>query len=58
VIHDSEIRKRLDGAIDREGLTVERDRVARYVVRILVPEVKKMLREEERARNALLVADT
>jgi hypothetical protein len=49
MIQDSEIRARLHGAVDRVGLGPDRERVARYVVGLLVPEVKKLLKEEERS---------
>jgi hypothetical protein len=55
MIQDSEIRARLHGAVDRVGLGPDRERVARYVVGLLVPEVSKLLREalrEERSKNA------
>lgn len=48
MIQDAEIRKILNGAIDRVGLEPDRERMARYVVSLLVPEVKKLLKEEER----------
>ena len=49
MIQDSEIRARLHAAIDRVGLETVRERMARYVVGLLVPEVKKLLKEEERS---------
>jgi hypothetical protein len=48
VIQDSEIKKRLNGAIDRVGMDPDRERMARYVVNILTPEVKKIVKEETR----------
>ena len=54
-MQDSEIRKRLNGVIDRLVLPLERERVARYTVDRLVPEVKKLIGEEVRtARNQIL----
>jgi hypothetical protein len=47
-LQDSEIRKRLNSVIDRLVLPLERERVARYAIDRLVPEVGKMLREEVR----------
>jgi hypothetical protein len=49
MIRESEIKKRLNGAIDRLALPLERERVARYTVDRLVPEVKKLIQEEIRA---------
>jgi hypothetical protein len=49
MIHNSEITKRLNGVIDRLVLPLERERVARYTIDRLVPEVAKLIREEVRA---------
>lgn len=48
---ESEIRKRLDGAIDRLGLSPERERMARYTVDRLVPEVLQLLKEQEKSKK-------
>ena len=37
---------RLNGAIDRVAMSLERERVARYTVGLLLPEVKKLIQEE------------
>lgn len=48
-MRDSEIAKRLNGALDRVVLNAEREKMGRYVVNLLVPEVQKLIREELRA---------
>jgi hypothetical protein len=52
---DKEIKDRLNAAIDRVTMAMgpERERMARYVIGLLVPEVKKLIQEalrEERRR--------
>jgi hypothetical protein len=50
---DKEIKDRLNGAIDRVTMSPERERMARYVIGLLIPEVKKLIQEalrEERRR--------
>lgn len=42
---DKEIKDRLNAAIDRISLSHERERMARYVIGLLVPEVKKLIQE-------------
>jgi len=46
MIRDTEIKKRLNGVIDQLVLPIERERVARYTIDRLVPEVKKLIQEE------------
>jgi hypothetical protein len=54
LISDAEIKKRLNGVFDRLMLPLERERVARYAVDRLVPEVKKLIAEEVlTARNQI-----
>lgn len=48
MIAESEIRKRLNLVIDFLTLPIERERVARYTIERLVPEVVKMLKEQAR----------
>jgi hypothetical protein len=53
VILDKEIKDRLNAAIDRVTMSQERERMARYVIGLLIPEVKKLIQEalrEERGR--------
>jgi len=45
VIREVEIRKRLNAAIDRAALGSDREKVARYTVGLLVPEVEKLIRQ-------------
>jgi hypothetical protein len=44
-----EIAKRLDAAIERAGLPSDRERAAKSVTHLLVPEVQKIVQEEVRA---------
>ena len=44
-----EVRDRLLGAVQRQGLHPDRERAANPIVSILVPEVLKLLKEEESA---------
>jgi hypothetical protein len=54
-LRESEISARLNAAIDRADLSMDRERMARYTVRLLVPEVKKLIAEEVRtARTQIL----
>lgn len=46
MIADREIVQRLDAVIDRVGLSPDQQRLARRVMHILVPEMKKILQEE------------
>lgn len=48
MIQEREIRKRLGVVIDQLGLPLDRDRVARYTVERIMPEVVKIIREEVR----------
>jgi len=50
-LQDNEIRDRLYGAVDREGMGPERARIARYIVDRILPEVKKLIREEVQAEK-------
>lgn len=52
MILEREIKGRLNGVIDRLALSLDRERVARYTVDRLVPEVVKLIREEVRAVKA------
>ncbi len=45
MIREVEIRKRLNAAIDRAALGSDREKVARYTVGLLVPEVEKLIRQ-------------
>ena len=47
-MRDVEIKKRLNGVIDRLVLPAAHIRCARYTIDRLVPEVQKLLREELR----------
>ena len=42
----TEIRRRLIAAVEREGMTLDRERMAIPVVNALVPEVLKIIAEE------------
>ncbi|MGA7791826.1 MAG: hypothetical protein WCA19_02230 [Candidatus Acidiferrales bacterium] len=53
-----EISKRLDGAIERAGLPFDRERAAKSVTHLLVPEVLKIVQEEIRATKANLKGET
>lgn len=44
----SELEKRLQAVIDRAGLSLDRQKVARYTVGLLVREVERLLKEELR----------
>jgi hypothetical protein len=44
-----EIRKRLDAAIERAGLSPDRERAAKSFTHLLVPEVFKIVQDEVRA---------
>lgn len=57
MIQEWEIKKRLNGAVDRIGMNPDRERMARYVVDILTPEVVKILKEEMRQRKRGLRSD-
>jgi hypothetical protein len=52
MIQDCEIEKRLNGAVDRVSMHPDRERMARYVVNLLIPEVKKIIREELRKEHS------
>ena len=49
MIHEPEIKKRLNGVIDLLALDKDRERMSRYVIDRLIPEVKRLIQEEVRA---------
>jgi hypothetical protein len=51
VIRDKEIKDRLNGVIDRLGLPLERERLARYTIDRLMPEISKMIHEAIREES-------
>ena len=48
MIQVSEVKKRLSAAIDRLGLPPDHDRIARYTVLRIVPDVLRLILEEVR----------
>jgi hypothetical protein len=52
-----QVKKRLDGAIERMGLSLDRERAAKSAANSIVPEVLKIIAEEVReAKRGMLKA--
>jgi hypothetical protein len=49
---DQELRARLNAAIDRHPMLRERELICRFAVNLLLPEIKKLIREAIRTEKS------
>lgn len=50
---DREIKNRLDAAIERAGMSPDRERIAKYAAQLMIAEVKKIIAERLKEQKDL-----